>query len=220
MEYIYKDFAEFIPHDIKGEPNCYIAKLADEDEGKMLKDLTDMLDSMSEHRYPSGINHKRNFPSEFIKYHEDSDESYDVVIHARNIGKAAMRNWPNNKWDELTNRLIDDGMGIAAIGAPGQAYVPPGASDRTTWDMKETIAVICSSKIVIGPSSGPMHLASLCGVKHLVWTHAVKKTAVRATNRDRYEKIWNPFNTPVCVIDNMDWNPSVDRVYDALRSTI
>ena len=220
MKYIYEDFAGFMPHDIKGMSSCYGIKPLTKHEAERLKGLNDKLDAMAEGknicRYPGNLNPKKNYPSEFIKYYEESDESYDVVMHARSIGKAAMRNWPTDKWDELTNRLINSGIKVAAIGAPGQAYVPPGVDNHITWGIKKTVAVICSSKIVIGPSSGPMHLASLCGAKHLVWSHRVKKTAVKASNRDRYEKLWNPLDTECIVVDEHDWDPPVDHIYDII----
>jgi hypothetical protein len=61
-----------------------------------------------------------------------------------------------------------------------------------------------------GHSSGPLHLASLCGTPHLVWTNR-KTYGMGKTSREKYESWWNPLRTPVTVLDS-GFDPTVDEV--------
>ena len=57
-----------------------------------------------------------------------------------------------------------------------------------------------------------MHLASLCGLKHLVWSTEY--------NRIRYEKDWNPFNTKVIFYGIEDWNPKHENITELILKNI
>jgi len=69
------------------------------------------------------------------------------------------------------------------------------------------LKVVCdflrSAKMIIGTSSGPMHLAALCQCPQLVFS--TKK------NFARYEKYWNPFHTPI-LFPKGGWQPSLKEV--------
>jgi hypothetical protein len=65
---------------------------------------------------------------------------------------------------------------------------------------------------MVGPSSGPMHLASLSGTRHLVWSSP--------HNRNRYLDAWNPFKTPVYFYAKEDWNPKVDNIHKEILNNI
>ena len=69
-----------------------------------------------------------------------------------------------------------------------------------------------NSKIIVGPSSGPMHLATLSGLKHLVWTTDF--------NISRYTKDWNPFNTDVTLYTEEGWNPSPIKIKELIEKEI
>lgn len=147
---------------------------------------------------------------------------YDVCIHARAITRfnSGDRNWPVKRYEELVERLLKQypDLKIASIGHPQGAHHIRGTSDARSTCISIAICAISMCKVVAGPSSGPMHLASHCAVPHLVWTDAKIKHpyGVPFTNRQRYEKLWNPFNTPVKVIDKFGWQPPVDYVYEKM----
>ena len=86
--------------------------------------------------------------------------------------------------------------------------------------MEDLCDVLRSSEVCIGVSSGPMHLASLCLCKHVVWTDLKHQKAINGTNKDRYKTIWNPFQTKVKVIDKYGWLPPVDEIYKAVRKML
>jgi hypothetical protein len=70
--------------------------------------------------------------------------------------------------------------------------------------------------MVVGCSSGPLHLSSHCRTPHILWTDSKYQKAVGGTNKQRYKKIWNPFQTRCIVIDT-GWNPSVKEVKKAIK---
>lgn len=58
----------------------------------------------------------------------------------------------------------------------------------------ELIALIANAALVVGSSSGPMHLAALARTPHVVWGGGRNDVV------ERYQKKWNPFDTPVRVL--------------------
>lgn len=159
----------------------------------------------------------------FIRFHQPSPINTDryLVIHARATDKAgsAGRNWPIDKWSELLSR-IDPSFDVVAIGHPRQSICPEGARDYRGIPLKDTIGVLSQAACVAGPSSGPMHLASLCGTPHVVWTDRAHWPSSGGTNRRRYERDWNPLSTPVAVIDEFDWQPPVDAVLSTVEGLL
>jgi hypothetical protein len=165
---------------------------------------------------PRGL---RNKP-EYLKYgvHKPACE-YDIVMHARAVYTTPAfdksryretketRNWPKEKWVELAAKLKEEGLSMCCIGTKDAAYLVPGAADKRGCSMERLANILHSSKLCIGPSSGPIHYASLCGCPHMVWT--------AAKNVQKYRKTWNPFSTPTHMIVDETWNPSV---YDVLRA--
>lgn len=145
-----------------------------------------------------------------------------VVVHGRETDKAdsGMRNWPADHWEELVTRINDQGLTVVAIGHPRQSICPRGAIDLRGLPLVDTIGAVAHSRLVIGPSSGPMHLASVCGTPHVVWTNRDIWQSSAGTSRERYERAWNPLNTPAFVVDAYDWRPPVDVVAEAVRSAL
>jgi len=93
---------------------------------------------------------------------------------------------------------------IAEIGTD-DAFKINDVDDYRNVSLEDTVAVINNSKLVVGQSSGPMHLASLCGTPHLVWSEEY--------NKIRYTEHWNPFKTKVFFYSQKDWNPDVEVIY-------
>lgn len=161
---------------------------------------------------------------EFIRFGDPKyfNDGVDIVIHARSDKRKVIgdRNWPQEKWVELIGRLKS--YKIATIGTVNEALGFKDVLDYRGKDLKQVAKVLSNSKICIGPSSGPMHFASLCGCKHIVWTDARKWNlgSTRGTNRQRYEEVWNPFSIPCVVIDQYVWNPPIEIVYDAIMKEI
>lgn len=148
----------------------------------------------------------------------------NVVAHARSTGKMGSyrKNWRKEKWDLLTTRLQSEGKSVAFIGSPESSYCPQGAEDLRGKPLDLVMNVLNSSDICVGPSSGPMHLASCCGCPHVVWGDMRQWNSgnVKSNLYDRYKVLWNPFDTPCEYIADGNWNPSVDKVYIELNTLL
>lgn len=158
---------------------------------------------------------------EYVTYGAQTDSDIDILIHARNINNAGFdfRNWAESKWIQLVDSLKGK-YKIASIGTEAGALHIEGTEDLRGISLKDLSNYMASVKCVVGPSSGPMHLASLSHTKHIVWTDAKASLLGKYTNRQRYESVWNPFKSEVIVIDGEDWNPSVETVYNAVTGEI
>jgi hypothetical protein len=209
-ELLYADFADdFISHSIDGVKDCSSIRGFDVEAYRRLDARLNKLGGV---RFKPGGIFRQNEQT-FVKYgHGAHVTKYDILVHARrHIGKRSHHAYPLEEWDKLVLKLIGEGLTVAAIGT--EAFLPHGAVDLRSMPLFYVANVVAASKLVIGPSSGPMHFASLCGTKHIVWTDKGYYSALGGTNRARYERLWNPFKTPCRVIDDYGWDPPVDSLF-------
>ena len=144
----------------------------------------------------------------FVKYTSDTcDRGYDVLLHCRNKSTGSERNWSKDQWEQLRDHLNED-LSVACIGND-QALKLDGCSDERSIPLDDLVSVMGNSKLIVGPSSGPMCLASLCGLKHLVWSTNF--------NYNRFTRDWNPFNTDVIFYDEGDWNPNPSKIAELIK---
>lgn len=146
----------------------------------------------------------------------------DIAIHARmmksneNFKKEKeSRNWSVERWEELVQRLPGN-LSIASIGISEQAMHIRGTQNKLDMPLISTMTILRNAKIIIGPSSGPIHLATLCGCPQLTWSR--KGHSVNLKNR--YHIAWNPFNAPVHLLEYHSWSPPAKRVFAALKQFI
>jgi hypothetical protein len=158
---------------------------------------------------------------EFVNYGYPSEElHYDLLIHARSTGKhrTDVRNWPEEKWDDLIKKLkthYGNELSIGCIGSPHAALHMKDTTDLRGISLEKLTNILASSSLLIGPSSGPMHLGSLCRIPHVVWAQQ-KGWAI--DNKARYETVWNPFDTPIKFIGKHSWQPPVDIVFNTITN--
>lgn len=145
----------------------------------------------------------------FIQYGKELPSDYDFVFHARSRLLRREDNWSVENWNKLRDLL---GGRIACIGTSDEALHIEETTDLRGIDLVEVYDVLRNATCVFGPSSGPMHLASLCGAPHVVWSIPY--------NRIRYERNWNPLDTPVLFLDEHHWHPSPEFVYERAREFI
>lgn len=154
----------------------------------------------------------------FIKYTcslKTCNDVFPILIHARNTAKhnTGYRNWSIEFWQEFISFFSD--YGVASIGSKAGAHHINNTIDLREIPLNLLCSYMSTAKVVVGPSSGPMHFASLCWTPHVVWS--AKNAVALIDNRMRYEKVWNPLNTPVHVIDHEGWQPSVNTVVKAVK---
>jgi hypothetical protein len=80
----------------------------------------------------------------------------------------------------------------------------------TTNAASDTFDVLRNTKCIFGPSSGPIHLSSLCGCPHVVWGDQSKSLNRHYTN-------WNPLGTKVLFLDRFLYHPPPEYVFDKFK---
>ena len=135
-----------------------------------------------------------------------------MAYHARSLKKygSDYMNWAPENWAALLERFAD--REVICIGAKDGADYFGGLDLRGT-SLKETCDALSRCAVLVGPSSGAIHLGSLCNTPHVVWSGHHK-------NKARYEEYWNPFRTPVKAIcpvaspwdAKMVWQPKPEEI--------
>tara|TARA_R110002074_G_scaffold167867_1_gene329118 strand:+ start:2121 stop:2933 length:813 start_codon:yes stop_codon:yes gene_type:complete len=141
---------------------------------------------------------------EYICFGETGEKKYDYIFHIRDRKLRQEDNWSKENWIKLKNNLKSDK--IACIGTKAESGWIEGTDDLRDIDLGELFSIMRNSDYAFGSSSGPMHLASLCGTPHIVWSIPQNKT--------RYEENWNPLETPVLFMSENNWHPSPEEVYE------
>ena len=210
-EALYADFAtRIIPHTFKGTS-----------ETDRMKEPEVMAQALASARalIPTGANHLT--PLGFQPLDRQEFHAYgrrtpgletDILFHPRGRTFGAYRNWDKDKWQELIGRLAAAGYRLGCLGVrSATADVSGPFAEHRDKPLDQTLDIIASARLVLGPSSGPMHLASLCRTPHLVWTDTGRH-ARGHTNRYKYESWWNPLKTEALVLDEHGFDPPVDAV--------
>lgn len=138
----------------------------------------------------------------FFRYGVNAERTA-IAYHARSLEKykSDYMNWPKNNWEELIERYSD--RDVICIGSKDGADYK-GGEDLRGASLEETCVALSRCAVLVGPSSGPMHLGSLCATPHVVWSGHFR-------NKLRYEEWWNPFKTPVKAICpvNSPWDGKI-----------
>jgi hypothetical protein len=212
-ECFYSDFShQYIAYDHNGMRDCWWTRKGTADHSA----INAQLDALGGTRVtPARI------PIEEQKFIQFGDtargEMTDVLVHARaSFGTRPGHTWPVEHWGSVLEALSRAGLRVAAIGSLDGAMCPVGALDWRGMAMQKLMDTMAATRLVVGPSSGPMHLASLCGTPHLVWTDRVWYSAIRANNRKRYETLWNPLSTPCRILDTQGWVPLPSTVLEEI----
>jgi ADP-heptose:LPS heptosyltransferase len=217
-EALYADFAtEIIPHRVRGVAECNVMHAVQNPEE--LERVLALVPAGTDHLKPLG--YQPFSRQEFVRFGTPRPElRVDVLFHPRGRGFGTDRNWSEARWNALLGLLRGKGLTLGCLGV--RSATLPLEGDFRDWrdrPLSETLDVIASAGAVVGPSSGPMHLASLCGAPHVVWTDR-RRYARGRTNRDKYEGWWNPLGTPVTVLDEDAFDPPPEKVAEAVLTRL
>jgi len=214
-------YSDFVDEYIEFDPDSYLTNGWRCEGSKPYKDLVSSIEHTNyiDGQFDIGMNYTGDilndrqglfFNQVYNKYESNTEiESYDILFHGRNKKSGDVRNWDRDNWVKLSKSL--EGCKIASIGNDESFHIE-GTDDLRGVSLNDLVGVMNKSKLIVGPSSGPMHLASLCGLKHLVWSEEF--------NRLRYEKYWNPFGTEVIFHTGGDWNPKVEDIKNIINEEI
>lgn len=196
-QYLYEDFMdEYIEFDSKGtEPNMWMnngAKFTLSPHHKRALWIK-----------PQQFFFRPNPPEQIYSRYGVNAERTVIAYHARNLEKygSGYMNWDIGNWKELIGRYSD--RDIICIGSKdGADYA--GGEDLRGASLEETCKALSRCSVLVGPSSGAMHLGSLCNTPHVVWSGHI-------VNKLRYEEWWNPFHTPVKTIcpEHSPWDSKI-----------
>ena len=145
---------------------------------------------------------------EYIRFGKEANDKYDYVFHIRNRELRKEDNWPNNNWHELLRML--DYPKVACVGTFRESGHIEGTDDLRGISLSDTFDVLRNTKCIFGPSSGPIHLSSLCGCPHVVWGDQSKSLNRHYTN-------WNPLGTKVLFLDRFLYHPPPVYVFDKFK---
>jgi len=148
---------------------------------------------------------------EYKLYRNTDTKHVDIVIHARNRKIREIDNWTVDAWDELI-KLFPKNISIACIGSKGESLHLDATHDARGYCLEQTVSILSNAKCIIGPSSGPMHLATLTGCPQIVWTSNPNQ------NFSRYKYCWNPFCVDVSMLKTN--TPKPTEVYALVEKYI
>ena len=127
-----------------------------------------------------------------------------MILHVTCGGSAL--NWRYSYYAELASRLSEStGLAILLTGSEKDAQVLSSVKQHIKGDafntagvfsLKELVAVIAGAKLFVGPSTGPMHIASATSVPVAAIFSPIK---VQSANR------WGPYSK-----DSIVLSPTVD----------
>ena len=209
---IYSDFAEKF-YIIEHNPNCSGNWRHDGSHIHIAKRLRGLA---PEGAHCMELSLQAHTKGEFIRFGHKIEPAYEVVYHARDIEKGPKgrkknrtreRNWPRGNWAKVQETL---GLAAASIGLRDEAMHIPGTRDLRGIPMAHLMDVLHSSRMVVGPSSGPIHLGALCGTRIVAWTGMEQPK-----NMKRLLDWWNPFRVPTRVLEG--WRPTVEQVMAAVE---
>jgi hypothetical protein len=163
--------------------------------------------------WTSGTPSPRLHVARYRKLGKGDPTGTDVVVHVRNCdAHHPHRNWKRDSAQTVVSGLRDCGHSVIAIGTRDGALCPDGAIDYRGQPIAKVCSEIGPTTIVVGPSSGPMHLAQHAGARIVLWSGFDK-------SRPRYEKDWNPHG---CKVDwvGLTWDPDPQLALDVVKQAV
>jgi hypothetical protein len=219
-EALYADFAtEFIPHDfdVVSVGAHWKPKGAKPDPEALVPPGCDRFPAVETVGWGNTYEEPIGPRQTWVRYGTPDPTFKDAILfHARARGEwGGERNWSSDSWAALADAL--KGRRLVSVGSPTGALHVAGSEDARGVPLGRLMDMMAGCRFVMGPSSGPMHLAAHCGAAHVVWVggdglNDARKIAVLA---ERYKMAWNPHKAPLALIQSRNWQPAVAMVAEA-----
>lgn len=140
-----------------------------------------------------------------------------VLLHCRRAGHG--RDWPDEKCDVLARELNKLSLRPGVIGTLDDYLPRASVEDLRGISLEELVEEVSRAFLVIGASSGPMHLAHLCETAVVCWGDADFSIPEVGTSSEAYMGKWNPFEAPIQYI-NAGWDPEPEQVMAGLKDFV
>jgi hypothetical protein len=150
-------------------------------------------------------------PKAWRKYGTENPETVAEVMCAfRGPKHFKNRSFPEKQYPladciALVDCFLKAGYSVACYGGTDNLYVE-GTLDFRGVSLSRLCGALSQAKLVTGPSSGTIHLASLCGSPHVTWYGRP------IVSMHRYLTYWNPFETPVTFLNGNC--PSPEKAFE------
>jgi len=162
------------------------------------------------------LNYPKNYRpnGEYYRYGrpENCEFFFDCLIHARGISRKSSINY--KRWDELLALIKKMPVTCAVIGST-EDYRPGSLFDLRGIELQKLMNLISRAKLVVGVSSGLMHLAAACGTDLVVWGD--RRTYFGETLEQRYKVTWNPFNVKVGWVAADNFQPEPEAIAEQIK---
>ena len=141
---------------------------------------------------------------EYVMFGNAGKTDYEYIFHIRERQLRKEDNWERSRWSKLRGMLGTNK--IACVGTTSESGHIEGTADLRDIPLGELFDILHNAKCIFGPSSGPIHLSSLCGCPHVVWGDQSKSL-------NRHYANWNPLQTKVLFLGDFLYHPSAEHVY-------
>jgi hypothetical protein len=138
----------------------------------------------------------------------------NIILTCRSYRRGPSRNSNVDLINKLAAFVEARGWTPIVIGKTDEGISVPnvaGINLINQTSIADLIAIYKISSVVVGSSTGIMHLAAVCGTTHITWG----STRTDDTVIKRYNSTWNLNNTPVRFLTK-GWNAEYDDITDAL----
>jgi len=155
-----------------------------------------------------GETHRKFYKSRIVE-----DEEY-FTISCRSLNRGKVKNWSKEKYQELVDWIISEyNLPVYLVGLTKDNFVPDGVVVPETKDVADHISLLSHSKLHFGGNTGTSHLATMCDCPLFSWGEGFDLLLRMASET-------NPHNTPVELIYQESWDPSVDLIKTKLYNFI
>lgn len=154
---------------------------------------------------------------QFVRFREPvfHDLKVDILFHLRRLIRedGDEKNYSREEASRIVEDCRSHGLTMGFIGLPEYSDWISPARDLRSNDLGKTISAICSARLIVGGSSGPMHLAALCAKPIVVWTG-------HTGGAERYRSYWNPFSSDVFIVTEETFRPPAESVVRTLLQAL
>jgi len=129
----------------------------------------------------------------------------DVMVAFRPPKGDQGKEYPPDLCERLVASMQSKGLSVGSYGGPDNWHF--GGADYRGQPLGRQCSLLAGARCAVGPSSGTMHLAALCGLPYVTWYNP------RPEHSEDVHGLWNHFGVDIAFLRGC--NPEPDTVVDA-----